>query len=128
MGTFYATCALQNPAERERSTVVAKLIVDTGSEATWVPAVALERVGIQREPKSITFVMANGRRVTRDVGFAIVRLDRYFTTDEIVFAEPGDLALLGAHTLEGLNLTVDARRRRLLTAPSFPPAALGTAT
>lgn len=41
-------------------------------------------------------MLANGRHITRSVGFAIV------------FAEPGDLLLLEAHTLEGLNLTIDA--------------------
>jgi hypothetical protein len=45
-----------------------------------------------------------------------------FTVDEVVFAEPGDLALLGARTLEGLNLTVDAARKRLLAAEPLPAA------
>ena len=46
--------------------------------------------------------MANGQRITRSVGFAIIRLDKHFTVDEVVFAEKGDLLLLGARTLEGL--------------------------
>ena len=50
------------------------------------------------------------------VGFAIIRLDKYFTIDEVVFAQPGDLSLLGARTLEGLNLTVDPRRKKLVAA------------
>jgi len=60
--------------------------------------------------------MANGQRVTRSVGFAIVRVNRSFTIDEVVFAEKGDLLLLGARSLEGLNLTVDSRRKRLVAA------------
>ena len=60
--------------------------------------------------------MAKGQLVTRSVGFAIIRLDKYFTVDEVVFAEKGDLLLLGARTLEGLNLTVDARRKKLVAA------------
>lgn len=116
MGTFHTKCKIEHPANRARSAVVPKLWVDTGSEYTWVPARTLERIGIQREKKDVQFQLANGQTVTRSVGFAIVRLDTYFTTDEIVFAEPGDLALLGARTLEGLNLTVDAPRKRLLPA------------
>ena len=61
-------------------------------------------------------MMANGRRITRSVGFAIVRVGEYFTTDEVVFAEKGDLALLGARSLEGLNLVVDARQKKLVAA------------
>jgi predicted aspartyl protease len=66
--------------------------------------------------------MANGEIVTRSVGFAILRVGNKFTIDELVFAEPGDLALLGARTLEGLNLTVDSARRRLVAAGPVPAA------
>ena len=53
--------------------------------------------------------MANGQRITRSVGFAIIRLDKHFTVGEVVFAEQGDLLLLGARTLEGLSLIHDSR-------------------
>jgi hypothetical protein len=33
-----------------------------------------------------------------------------------VFAEPGDMVLLGARSLEGLNLRVDARTKQLVDA------------
>ncbi len=36
--------------------------------------------------------------------------------DEIVFPEKGDLLLLGARTLEGLNLTVDSKKKKLVAA------------
>ena len=58
--------------------------------------------------------MANGQTITRSVGFAIVRADKYFTVHEVVFAEKGDLLLLGARSLEGLNLTVDPRKKKLV--------------
>jgi predicted aspartyl protease len=116
MGTFHTRCKIENIVDRKKSVVVPKLLVDTGSEFTWIPATTLEKLGIDREKKDIPFVMANGQQVTRSVGFAIIRLDKFFTVDEVVFAEKGDLALLGARTLEGLNLTVDPRRKRLVAA------------
>jgi hypothetical protein len=66
--------------------------------------------------------MANGTVVTRSVGFAILRVGKAFTIDEVVFAEPGDLALLGARSLEGLNLTVDSIRKKLVAAGPLPAA------
>ena len=66
--------------------------------------------------------MANGQVVTRSVGFAILRVAGSFTIDEVVFAEPGDLVLLGARTLEGLNLAVDSTRKRLVAAGPLPAA------
>ncbi len=67
-------------------------------------------------------MLANGQQVTRSVGFAIIRLDKSFTIDEVVFAERGDLLRLGARTLEGLNLTIDPGGKRLVAAGPLPAA------
>jgi predicted aspartyl protease len=122
MGTFYSKCKLENVADRSKSVVLSRLLVDNGSEYTWAPAKSLEKIGIDREKKDVLFVMANGQQVTRSVGFAIIRLDKHFTIDEVVFAERGDLLLLGARSLEGLNLTVDSRRKKLVAAGPLPAA------
>ena len=55
----------------------------------------------------------------RSVGFAFIRLDPFFTIAEVVLGEPGDLARLGARTLEGLNLCVDTRRTKLVAAARY---------
>ena len=116
MGTFTIRCKIENPAERSRSATLSHMLVDTGSECTWVPAATLEKLGIQREKKDLTFQMANGQEITRSVGFAIIRYEKHFTIDEVVFAEHGDLLLFGARTLEGMNLRVDAVQKRLVAA------------
>jgi len=116
MGTFYTKCKIENIVDRSKSTVISRMLVDTGSEYTWVSETILDKLGVHREKKDLLFVMANGQRVTRSVGFAIIRLDKYFTIDEVVFAEKGDLLLLGARTLEGLNLRVDSARKKLVAA------------
>ena len=116
MGTFHVRCRIENHVDRSKGIVVPKLLIDTGSDYTWIPSTLLDRIGVEREKKDLSFVIANGQIVTRGVGFAIVRLDRYFTIDEVVFAEPGDLLLLGARSLEGLNLTVDPKRKQLVAS------------
>jgi predicted aspartyl protease len=122
MGTFHTRCKIENPTDRSRCVVIPKVLLDTGSEFTWVSERMLERIGIRREKKDVIFVLANGQEVTRSIGFAIIRLDKFFTIDEVVFAEPGDLALLGARTLEGLNLIVEPTGRRLVVAGPLPAA------
>jgi len=116
MGTIYIRCKVENITDRKRGAVVPKLLVDTGSDYTWIPASTLEKLGVEREKKDLPFVMANGQQVTRSVGFAIIRFDQFFTVDEVVFAEKGDLTILGARSLEGLNLSVDSKRKRLVAA------------
>src|SRR5438477_5959374 len=91
MGTFYTACSGKNPVARARTARLSKLLVDTGSDYTWVPEATLDKIGISREKKDLEFIMANGKTITRSVGFAIIRLDEYFTIDEVVFAQPGDL-------------------------------------
>ncbi len=122
MGTFYVGALIQNHIDRKKSARIPKLLVDTGSEHTWLPEAILDKIGLNREKKDVSFVMANGIVVTRSVGFAVIRVDKYFTIDEVVFAEKGDLVLLGARTLEGLNLVVSPTRRRLVAAGPIPAA------
>jgi predicted aspartyl protease len=122
MGTFYTNCLVQHIVNRDKTVEVPKLLVDTGSEYTWVDGTVLSTLGIKREKKDLPFVMANGQQVTRSVGFAIIHVGENFTIDEIVFADHGDLQLLGARTLEGLNLTVDSRQKKLVAAGPLPAA------
>jgi predicted aspartyl protease len=122
MGTFKVGAKIENVVDREQAATIPKMLVDTGSEYTWVPATTLEKIGVKREKKDLAFVMANGQQITRSVGFAIVRVDKAFTVDEVVFAEKGDLLLLGARSLEGLNLIVDSRQKKLVAAGPLPVA------
>jgi predicted aspartyl protease len=122
MGTFHVGAMIENHTDRKKSVRIAKLLVDTGSEHTWLPENILDKIGVKREKKDVSFMMANGTIVTRSIGFAIVHVDRCFTIDEVVFAEKGDLVLLGARTLEGLNLTVDPMRKKLVAAGPIPAA------
>ena len=123
MGTFSVGCKIANHVDRSKSARIPRLLVDSGSEYTWIPAVTLEKIGVPREKKDLEFVMANGTRITRSVGFAVVYVENTLTTDEVVFAEKGDLVLLGARSLEGLNLAVDPRRKKLVAAGPLPVAA-----
>jgi predicted aspartyl protease len=122
MGTFRTDCRVENHVDRKRGSRVANALVDTGGEYTWIPTKVLEKLGVVREKKDLQFVMANGKIVTRSVGFAILRVDKSFTIDEVVFAEPGDQTLLGARTLEGLNLVVDPAKKKLVAAGPLPAA------
>ena len=95
--------------------------VDTGA-LSWVPAEALESLGIERYTKW-HFRHADGTILERWAGATFVHVDGKRATDDVVFGEPGDLVLLGAHTLEGLNFRVDPIRKQLVDAGPAPAAA-----
>lgn len=116
MGVFSVDCTVKNMAARDKSAVIQELIVDTGSEFTWLPEAVLSDIGVTVEKRAQKFVMANGEVIARDIGYAIVKANGFETVDEIVFARDGDLNLLGSRTLEGFGAIVDARRKQLVAA------------
>jgi predicted aspartyl protease len=122
MGLFYVGCRVLDPVT-SKSTSVHRLMVDTGAESTWIDAKVLESIGIERRKKDLQFQLANGQIVTRSVGYAVLRVEKSETVDEVVFAEKGDLQLLGARALEGLNLQVDSRGKKLVAAGPIVSAA-----
>ena len=116
MGTFYVGCRVDNHINREKTAKVSRLLVDTGSEFTWINEKTLAKIGVEPEKKDFPFIMANGQSITRTIGFAIIHVNKAFTIDEVVFAQKGDMQLLGARSLEGLNLRVDSRGKKLVAA------------
>lgn len=76
----------------------------------------IPHIGVERVKKDIVFTMANGQSITRTVGYVIIHCDQFQTVDEVVFAEPGDMSLLGARTLEGFNPAVDSKKKNLVAA------------
>lgn len=108
-------------ASNERCCVM-DVMVDTGSEYNWVPGDLLRELGV--EPVRIDrFETADGRILEREIGFALFYAAGRSSPAIAVFAQQGDMILLGAHGLEGMNLRVDLVRRELVHAGPVPAAA-----
>jgi predicted aspartyl protease len=122
MGAFVTTVGIESPLNRGQVLEVPNALVDTGAEATWMPRALLEALGIAPERTEL-YQMADGRILERQVGFAIVHAGGKATSDDVVFADAADLIILGARSLEGLNLRVDARRKQLVSAGPILAAA-----
>ena len=122
MGTFTVVCELQELTGNRPPAQIADVMVDTGAEYTWLPEELLQEAGVTATKKDIAFVMANGTTITRDIGYAYLRSGEFETVDEVVFARPDDLRLLGARTLEGFAARVDSRTKRLVAAGPLPVA------
>ena len=101
MGLFNVDCKVEHPTKPNKAEVVADLLVDTGSEFTWIDEAVLKRLGIE-----------------------VRKTDLSHTVDEDKFARKGDHPLRGARTLEGLKLVVDPKNKRLV--PGEPGIAAST--
>ncbi len=115
MGLFRTTIEIQNWERRGPRRALPDTLVDTGSEYTWIPRDVLEELGVVAQRKQ-GFIVADGRRIDREIGYALVRAGGSEAPDLVVFAEPGDMVLLGAHSLEGLNVKIDPVRKELVPA------------
>ena len=122
MGTFQTIVGIESPLNRGTIVELPNVLVDTGAEATWIPRAVLDSLGITPERTEL-YQMADGRVLERQVGYAIVHAGGKATSDDVVFADERDLVLLGARSLEGLNLRIDPRRRQLVSAGPIITAA-----
>ena len=124
MGLLRTTIEVQNLDRRGPARSLPDTLVDTGSEYTWIPRDLLEGLGIIVERRQ-GFIVADGRRIDRYIGYALIRAGGSEAPELVVFAEPGDMSLLGAHALEGLNVKIDPVRRTLV--PAGPVITAGAA-
>ena len=121
MGTFRVDLEIENPARPGEKRLVGAALADTGAELSWVPRSVLESLGVGHNRKE-HFRQADGTVLERWTGIVIIGIGGKRTGDDVVFGEPGDLTLLGARTLEGLNFRVDPRTKQLVDAGPAPAA------
>lgn len=121
MGTFRIDLSVENPARPGARYDFRSVLVDTGAELSVFPAGALETLGIDRL-KQLRFRQADGTVLIRWTGSARIYAANTVATDDVVFGEPGDITLLGARSLEGLNVRIDPVSRQLVDAGPMPLA------
>jgi predicted aspartyl protease len=122
MGTFRIDVEVENPERPGDRRTLRSVLIDTGAELSWFPAHVLESLGINRR-KLWRFRQADGSVLERWSGSAWIYVAGTTATDDVVFGEPNDLTLLGARSLEGLNLRVDPYAKQLIDAGPAPAAA-----
>lgn len=126
MGIFRTTIEVAPWPGHDRRVVLHDVMVDTGSEFSWIPAELLRELGI--EPvRSERFESADGRILERMVGWAVLYAAGRGTPAVVAFAQPGDRVLLGATALEGMNMRIDLGRKELVPAGPVPVAGMRAA-
>ena len=118
MSLYKVAVVARNPKREELATPSTEAVVDTGSELTWLPHELLAGAGISPRRKKV-FVTADGTRIEREVGYAIIEAEGFSTIDEVVFAQKSDMTLLGVRTLEGFSVMVDNIGHRLVATTTI---------
>ena len=101
----------KSAASRTHREVV--FLIDSGAVHSAVPGAILRKLGIKPFKKT-SFILANGETIERDVGGAHFVYKGHQGVAPVIFGEKGDSPLLGATTLEALELALDPLRRELV--------------
>ena len=118
---FKVSVVARNTKDESLVSQPTEVLVDTGSELTWLPKDVL--TGISVTPvRQRNFTTATKQVITRETGYAILSAEGFETVDEVVFAEPSDMALLGVRTVEGFGVMVDNIAHRFVATTTIVAA------
>jgi predicted aspartyl protease len=110
MGDVFADATFHGPEGQE----TLRLLVDTGSTYTWIPATVAKRLGIV--PRAVMpFDLGQRPHVRRRIGEVEVEILERRATRIVVFARPDEEPVIGHETLQGLLLHVDMDRHCLVS-------------
>jgi clan AA aspartic protease len=112
MGMFDVKVELANLAALGRTEEIS-LLVDTGATLSWIPREILQKLGVTAFSR-LPFLLADGRRLERDVTAVLLTFDGRKAPVQVAFGEPGEEAVLGATALEGLGFMVDPVAKKLI--------------
>ncbi len=123
MRILYVQGRLSHPRELSRQRKL-RFLVDTGAFFSVVPREVLSTLKVSPVGEE-TVQFADGRRARWKVGEVRLEVDGRSVTTLVLFGKKETQPLLGAYSLEGLGLTVDSRRRRLVRRPIVIVAVAG---
>ncbi len=109
MGMTDVTLTIKHPTDLKKATE-ADFLVDSGAAFTVIPYRIVQKLGLQPN-FSRQFTLADGRKIKRMIGSAVVRFGNEEIATPVVLGEKGDSPLLGALTLEAFGLTLDPFQR-----------------
>ena len=112
MGTFSVKVRVWKP-EPPETTEELDLFVGTGAAYSWISRGRLERIGVT-PTRRMSFRTIEGRVLERDLAVVYVATDGYWVPDVVVMAEPGEMEVLGAHSIEGLGMAADPVQKKLV--------------
>ncbi len=112
MGITYIEGTVGGPTGKQTTT---EFLVDSGAKYTLLPLKIWKAIGLKPE-RRLTFVLADGTKIKRDVSECYINLLQGKTHTPVVLGKAGDEALLGVVTLDELGLAFNPFQRSLKPA------------
>ena len=110
MGLTYVDGVVSGPSGESRPV---RFLVDSGAKYSLLPVDVWRAIGLTPK-RRLTFVLADGTQIERDVSECHLRLPQGDGHTPVVLGEPGDdQALLGVVTLEILGFVLNPFNRTI---------------
>ncbi len=118
MGIFTTRIGVANPQSEEYQWEWVEAWVDTGASHSMLPASLLEQVLALTPDEDLLFELGDGREERYGIGQARFQIENRQRTCTVIFGPEGQY-LLGANTLQQLNLIADANHHCLVPTPKL---------
>jgi clan AA aspartic protease len=115
MGLTSIDLDIANPAKPKQKVRI-DFLIDTGAYYSVIPTSVLRKLGIKPHSKR-TFTLADGSKITRQIGDVQFRFDGRQGASPAIFGQRDDSTLLGSISLEALGLMIDPLKRELRPLP-----------
>ena len=112
MGMTYVDGVVSGPSGESRAV---HFLVDSGAKYSLLPVDDWRAIGLTPQ-RRLTFVLADGTQIERDVSECHLSLTQGRGHTPVILGEPGDEALLGVVTLEILGFVLNPFNRTLQPA------------
>jgi aspartyl protease family protein len=112
MGLIYVDGMVSGPSGESRAV---HFLVDSGVKYSLLPVDDWRAIGLAPQ-RRLTFVLADGTQIQRDVSECHLSLAQGRSHTPVILGEPGDEALLGVVTLDILGLVLHPFSRTLQPA------------
>jgi clan AA aspartic protease len=112
MGLTYVDGVVRGASRKSRTV---RFMVDSGAKYSLLPRAVWSAIGLMPK-RRMTFVLADGTMIERDVSECHITLPQGETHTPVILGEAGDEALLGVVTLEILGFVLNPFNRTLQPA------------
>lgn len=114
MGITKVALKVKNPSDPKK-VIQEDFLVDSGAAYTVLSKKYVDKLGLKPSFER-SFILADGRIVTRPIGNAIIEFQGQEVASPVVLGKKDDSLLLGVLTIEGFGLVLDPFSRKLYSA------------
>jgi clan AA aspartic protease len=111
MGMTFVKAKIRD-SKKSKNIYEGDFLIDSGAFYTVLPKEVWKKLGLEAEDRKV-LRLANGDIIERDISTAYIAINGVESSSPVILGEKDDSYLIGALTLEALNLGINPVNRTL---------------